>query len=182
MKYADERAPQERRLYPDDPPKRREIEVFEEKVAHRFGIEGRRLMYWHFFRWGRPALRFNEGTSPKWQRLAMAWFFPVSQRLIERALNVNDATAARSVERIAPFIEEVNAQLSDGRPYLFGDTFTAADLTFSALAAPLVLPVGYGVTLPTLDEVPGHIQEVVNGYRGTPAGQHAMRMYAQHRR
>ena len=35
--------------------------------------------------------------------------------------------------------------LADGRPFLLGDRFTAADLTFAALAAPVVLPPRYGV-------------------------------------
>ena len=38
--------------------------------------------------------------------------------------------------------------LADGRPYLAGEHFSAADLTFAALAAPMVVPPEYTVALP----------------------------------
>ncbi len=72
--------------------------------------------------------------------------------------------------------------LSDGRPYLFGERFTAADLTFSALAAPVLVPAQYGVPLPQPDELPVRMAAVVRELRSHPAGAHALAMFARHRR
>ena len=78
--------------------------------------------------------------------------------------------------------DAVAARLDDGRPYLAGERFTAADLTFSALAAPLVLPAEYGFGLPRPDELSGEAAEVVQEFRGHRAGEHALEMFARHRR
>lgn len=182
VSYAHDRAPDDRQLYPADPAKMAEIRAFEADVAHRFGIEGRRLVYWHFFRWGRPALAYNDGHTGAVQRLVGRASYPILRNMITKLLNVTDATAARAEERIAPFVEDVAERLADGRPYLFGDEFTAADLTVAALAAPLTMPEGYGVPLPKPEDLPPFIAEMVARYRSTKLGEHALKMYALHRR
>jgi glutathione S-transferase len=72
--------------------------------------------------------------------------------------------------------------LSDGRRYLCGDRFGAADLTFAALAAPVVAPSIYGVPLPQPDVLPGPTAALVQRAREHPAGRHALEMFARHRR
>ena len=37
---------------------------------------------------------------------------------------------------------QVDQALADGRPFICGEKFTAADLTFASLAAPVILPKG----------------------------------------
>jgi glutathione S-transferase len=73
--------------------------------------------------------------------------------------------------------------LADGRRYLVGDRFSAADLTFAALAGPMVVPAEYTVALPQ----PGHampheLLRIVERAREHPAGRHALRMFREHRR
>ncbi|MEA2123856.1 MAG: glutathione S-transferase, partial [Solirubrobacteraceae bacterium] len=63
-----------------------------------------------------------------------------------------------------------------------GDRFTAADLTFAALAAPIVLPPEYGVPLPRLDELPAPMAAVVRELREHPAGKFALEMFRTERR
>jgi glutathione S-transferase len=76
----------------------------------------------------------------------------------------------------------VAERLGDGRPYLCGERFTAADLTFAALAAPMLMPTGYGVPLPQPDELPSDTAAVVRELRRHPAGEHALAMYERERR
>ena len=72
--------------------------------------------------------------------------------------------------------------LSDGRQYLSGDRFSAADLTFAALAAPMVVPPEYTVALPQPDSLPPGPRNIVEHAREHPAGAHALKMFRQHRR
>jgi len=51
-------------------------------------------------------------------------------------MGINEEGRAVAMRRIKEVFAEVEALLSDGRKYLTGASFTAADLTFAALAAP----------------------------------------------
>ena len=68
-----------------------------------------------------------------------------------------------------------------GRRFLVGECFSAADLTFAALAAPLLLPLECRAVQPALDAVPPAIREQVLRMRDTEAGQFALRLFAQER-
>jgi glutathione S-transferase len=73
--------------------------------------------------------------------------------------------------------------LADGRAYLCGDRFTAADLTFAALAAAMVVPPEYTVALPQpSDDAPQEPRAIIERAREHPAGRHALEMFRQHRR
>ena len=66
--------------------------------------------------------------------------------------------------------------------FLVGERFTAADMTFAALVAP-VLGLPYGVW--ALDdggcELPCEFADLVARLRDTPAGRHAVRLWAEER-
>jgi glutathione S-transferase len=76
---------------------------------------------------------------------------------------------------------DVGEQLGDGRPFLVGERFSAADLTFAALASPLLLPPQCGASYPALDIVSETMRDEVLRLRETAAGRFALRLYAQHR-
>ena len=84
----------------------------------------------------------------------MPLVYPVAARIIDRVLDVTPETAAGSEKAVDSTFDEVAERLADGRPYLCGERFTAADLTFAALAAPLVVPPEYGVPLPQPEVLP----------------------------
>ena len=52
--------------------------------------------------------------------------------------------------------------------YLCGDRFTAADLTFAALAAAVVLPPQYGVALPQPEQLPPAVRDDIEASARTP--------------
>jgi glutathione S-transferase len=64
--------------------------------------------------------------------------------------------------------DRVAERLGDGRPYLCGERFSAADLTFASLAASLLTPPEYGVPLPQPDELPPAMAAQVNEFRAHP--------------
>ncbi|HSO21453.1 MAG TPA: glutathione S-transferase C-terminal domain-containing protein, partial [Chondromyces sp.] len=86
-----------------------------------------------------------------------------------------------SLERVKEVFATVAERLADRRDFLVGNAFTAADLSFAALAAPVVLPRNYGSPLPPLDELPPAMLALVEDFRATPAGEFALRMYRDQR-
>ncbi|WP_223265186.1 glutathione S-transferase C-terminal domain-containing protein [Nostoc sp. 'Peltigera membranacea cyanobiont' 210A] len=47
-------------------------------------------------------------------------------------------SAANSLNQIKRLFEKVNNLLADGRSYLVGNSFSAVDLTFACLVAPIL--------------------------------------------
>jgi glutathione S-transferase len=173
--------PSGRRLFPDDPEAAAEVRALERDFDERLGPEGRRWMYYEMR--GRPDLARDYGCTgiPGWQRRVLPLVYPVATRIIERILDVTPETAANAEAVVASTFDDVAARLADGRPYLCGEVFTAADLTFAALAAPLLMPPEYGVPLPQPEALPAPMAARVNEYRAHPAGAHALRMYREER-
>jgi glutathione S-transferase len=94
-----------------------------------------------------------------------------------RGMNITPTSADRSLEYARRVFRAVGERLADGREFLVGGTFTAADLTFAALAAPVLLPPEYGAPLPELDDLPSDVGDLVESFRSTAAGAFALRIY-----
>jgi glutathione S-transferase len=120
-------------------------------------------------------------SLPRWEILALRATRPVAISYLKRSLKVDAAGAERSRVKIDEMFANVGALLGDGRRYLVGDRFTVADLTFAALAAPVVLPPQYGVPLPPLDSFEPAAREQIETWRRSPPGQFALRIYNEHR-
>jgi glutathione S-transferase len=96
-------------------------------------------------------------------------------------MNITEESAERSLEYIRTAFASVGELLADGRSFLVGDLFSAADLTFAALAAPVLLPKNYGSRLPKLDDVPTDLLATIDEFRASKAGSFALRIYRDHR-
>jgi glutathione S-transferase len=146
------------------------------------GPHGRRWMYNELR--GRRDLAIAYGCTgvPTWERRALALAYPAMARVIDRFLDITAATAAQSEAQVRRVFHTVAMRLSDNRPYLCGERFTAADLTFAALAASVLMPPGYGVPLPQPEELPAATAAVVREFRAHTAGAHALAMFRDERR
>jgi glutathione S-transferase len=170
-------------LFPDDDPTAAaEVRALQGDFDANLGPEGRRWMY-NALRGRRDiAVRYGCTGVPAWQRRALPLAYPVAARIIDRYLDVTPAAAARSEAAVRVTFDAVAERLGDGRPYLCGERFSAADLTFASLAAPMLMPPEYGVPLPQPDELPAAMSATVRELREHPAGVHALRMFREERR
>jgi glutathione S-transferase len=100
---------------------------------------------------------------------------------VSTVLKIDDRSARAAERTFRAIFADVDERLADGRPYLVGDAFSIADLTFAALAAPLVGPPEYAVPLPRVEELPPAVAAVVREHRDSPAGRHALKMFATER-
>ncbi|MGH2974148.1 MAG: glutathione S-transferase family protein [Solirubrobacterales bacterium] len=179
---ASAKAPPSRRLFPDDPAAAAEVRSLEQDFDACLGPEGRRWMY-NALR-GRRDIAIDYGCTgvPAWQRRALPLVYSLAARIIDRYLDVTPATAERAEAEVRAVFDRVAERLSDGRPYLCGERFSAADLTFASLAAPMLMPPEYGVPLPQPEELPTAMAATVRELRAHPAGAHAMTMFREERR
>jgi glutathione S-transferase len=180
--YADESAPEGRGLYPPDQELANEIRDFERELSDSFGPSGRLWMYHGLHDRRDLALAYGCTGVPAWERTLLRLGFPVIIRGIDRFLGIDAEAAAAAHKDVVDTFDRVATRLADGQRYLFADSFTAADLTFAALAAPALVPPEYGVPLPQPDELPGAMGQTVREFREHPAGRHAMRMFREERR
>jgi glutathione S-transferase len=179
---ADTRAPDARRLYPDDPAAADEARELEREFDERLGPQGRLWMY-DALRGRRDiAIAYACTGVPAWERRVLPVAYPLVTRVIDRYLRITPDAVARSEAEVRGIFDAVAERLADGRPYLCGDRFTAADLTFAALAAAVLMPPEYGVPLPQPDELPEPMAAVVRELRAHPAGAHALAMFRTERR
>ena len=155
-----------------------------DRFGRDLGPHTRLVGYWHAFRSQTAMRTLAERNVGRWQALAFRMLAPIGRGLIKRGLDVTDERCRRSLDRVRTELAMVEERLARG-PYLVGDSFTAADLTFAALMAPLLAPSreeGYGATLPTADELGPDARALVAEMRSTRAGRFALDMYRRHRR
>jgi glutathione S-transferase len=154
------------------------IAELEERFDRSFGPHTRRLAYFHLLPGLRARVADTHGVPRAEIAVARALAGPIAA-LMRRGMNIDAASAARSRARIDEIFAEVAARL-DGRRYLVGDRLSAADLTFAALAVPVLGPPELADLVP-LDRAPPALADLLAHYRATPAGRFALRLYAEER-
>jgi len=166
-------------LLPEDPALRGEVLALEDDFDRQLGPATRRWGYAQLIDDPR-VVAYMGSRVPRWQALGLRVARPVAMRVLKRGLNITPDGVARSLAKIEDTFERVGALLRDGRRYLAGDRFTAADLTFASLAAPVLLPKELDVGLPPY-ELFGPAIPQIDAWRASPAGAFALRMYAEER-
>ncbi len=182
VEEASAKAPPGRRLFPDDPASAAEVRALQSDFDADLGPEGRRWMYNALHGHRDIAIAYGCTGVPAWQRRALPFAYPVVVRIIDRYLDVTPATAAQSEADVRAVFDAVAERLGDGRPYLCGEHFSAADLTFASLAAPMLMPPEYGVPLPQPEVLPAPMAATVREMREHPAGEYALKMFREERR
>jgi glutathione S-transferase len=182
LAWVDERTPPEHRLFPADPGERREVERLCRRLDEELGPRGRRLMYVHMLPQRKLLLRFNNAGVPAWEDRAIRLGWPLVVRFARRELGIRPGIEAEDEPAVWRELDFVAELLADGRRHLCGESFGAADLTFAALSAAVVVPPVYGVPLPQPDVLPPDTAAFVQRVRQHPAGRYALALFAEHRR
>lgn len=179
LRWIDAEAPQAE-LYPRDPALKAEVEAWEDRFDEVLGPATRQHVY--FFGFDALDLMLPVALhGAGWlDCLLVPRILPRARPLFDRLLGLSHAQIARADAVIDGVLDAVAAQRGD-RPYLVGDRFSAADLTFAAMMAPLVLPANYGVPLPGIDAVPKAYADWVAQKQDHPAVRFAHRLWAEER-
>jgi glutathione S-transferase len=198
------------RLFPDDPLQRAEVMRWCALFHDKLGPAVRVYSYYHMLPSVRTMVRMAYANVGVVQASLFTILFPLVRLLLKTALGVTESRAAAGLKRIFDVFEEVTAALAakaegvgsgagavsggsrtggpgSRRVYLVGDSFTAADLTFAALASPLLgiasdRSLGAGYYVPPVEDLPASIQPTIRQLASTRAGEHAHFCYAEHRK
>lgn len=181
LEWVDQRLVPERRLFPEQAAERRAVQALCRRLDEQLGPCGRRLMYVHMFPQRQLMLNFNNQGVPAWEDRAIRWGWPVIKRFAERVLAITPGVEVEDERILWREFDHVAALLEDGRPYLCGERFGAADLTFAALSAAVIVPDVYGTPLPQPEILPPQIAELIRSARAHPSGQFALRVIAEQR-
>jgi glutathione S-transferase len=139
-------------------------------------------MYIHMFAQPKLALRFNNHGVPDWEDRAIRYGWPLARRYVSRSLEIRPGIEVEDEAAVWRELDFVADLLADGRPYLCGEHFSAADLTFASLSAPLIVPPVYGVPLPQPDVLSPATAGLVERARDHPAGCYALALFTEQRR
>jgi glutathione S-transferase len=178
VRWADRAMPAEAKLVP--PEHAAEIDALERDFDEVLGPEARRWMYSSLLSSDIP-MRFGNDTLPGWERRVLRHALPVFKLYAARVLRAAPAEAAEALAAVEATFGSVEERIADGRRYLIGDRFTAADLTFASLSAAVLMPERYGTRLPQPPDLPPSVAETVLRLRDRPAGRFAARLVAEHR-
>ena len=168
-------------LYPREEPLRSEVETLEDRFDTELGVHTRRWAYGHLLMqtkllnsvWSRGVSRFEASLVPV--------IAPLVRRLVRSGYKITPEGAERSLARVHGVFRDVAERLRNGQRFLVGGRFTAADLTFAALAAPVLFPPECRATHPALEAVPLAMREEVQRLRDTEAGRFGLRLFAEER-
>lgn len=178
LRALDAEAPAEKRLYPEDAQQRAEVEQWEDLFDRQLGPHSRRLAYFHLLPHRDKVLPLLTHGVPRWEAALVGLLFPLLRRFMARGLRIDAAGAERSRARVREVFEVVASRLTG--PYLVGERFTAADLTFASLASGVLAPPEYGARV-RLPQLSAEQHAEVESFRNHAAGQFALRLYRQER-
>jgi glutathione S-transferase len=182
LEWVDARTPPHHRHFPAEPSARQEVKSLCRRFDEELGPRGRRLIYVHMLAQPNVALRFNNQGVPPWEDRAARYGWPLVVRFLTRALGIRPGIEVEDEAVVFREFDLVAERLADGRRHLCGERFGAADLTFAALSAAVLLPPLYGVSLPQPDLLAPETTRLVERAREHPAGRYALTLFAQERR
>jgi glutathione S-transferase len=166
-------------LYPADAAA--EVEAWEAMFDAQLGPCSRRWAYAHLLSNMTLICSLWTQRAPPIEAATIRILAPFIRSLVRSTYRITPQSAERSLARAHEMFRKVQARLAEGREYLVAERFTAADLTFCALAAPMLLPPQCRAVQPTLEQVPPRMRDEIARLRESAAGQFALRLFERER-
>ena len=168
------------KLYPPVPEIQKLALELEQLFNQRLGINTRRWGYSYILTPQLIRPKWTVGV-PIWEKLLFPIIFPKVRSIIVETMKITETSATESYLEIDRVFSRVNEVLSDGRKYLLGDQFSAIDITFASLAAPIIQPPEHPIPPSPLDLLPTQMQVCIQQAQATPAGEFGLRLYRENR-
>ena len=169
------------KLYPEDSSQRDRVESLEKLFDDKLGVATRTYGYYYAIEkpltvaiaWGIKA--------PLVEKIKTIVSFPKIPSILQQFYNITPETKDSALQDIREIFALVSQQLDADSQYLAGDRLSAADITFAALASPLLRPPNHPIYSQLSTKMPPERAAIVEELRSTSAGELAMRLYQEHR-
>jgi glutathione S-transferase len=181
VQYADAQAHDDRKLLPSDTAARDEAFALERQLDADFAPHVRRIIYFHVLPRRDLALELFRVDAPPREHAVARIAFPLLRAAMKRFMRIHEPGMRRSQAAVRRTLDVVGQRLRDGRPYLLGDRFGAADIAFAAFAAPMVLPPEHPKVRIPIESLPAALAEEIRAAQQHPAGVFALRLYRERR-
>lgn len=180
LQYVDSQSPPELKLYPTDPKARQQVDQLVETFDTVLAPAVRVWTYSYIMNQPHLVKPLWCHRVPGFERLAFPFVFSWMRINVIQMYGISETSASDSHRILCQVFDQVDQLLADGRPFLTGDRFGAADLAFATLAAAVVSPAGYGVKLPELSQLPPPMAAGIEQFRATAAGKFVLGLYEDH--
>jgi glutathione S-transferase len=182
LKYLDEIASDQSKLYPIDLENRQQVEELVKTFDLVLAPAVRQWFYFHTFNQAQLIQPLWCEGVPWFERIFFPIVFKWMRSNVFQMYTISTESAIAAHDSICKIFEKIESLLADGRVYLVDNRFSAADLTFATLAAAVVLPAEYGVKLPELSQLPAPMVVNIQAFRETLAGKFVLNLYQEHGR
>lgn len=171
----------DKQLYPQDVELRHQAETLEALFDQKLGVATRNWGYYYAMQ--KPLkIAIAWGINAPWsEKIKCIIAFPKLPGLLRQNYNVTEASKEDALQDIKEVFTVVNQRLNSGQQYLIGDKLSSADITFAALASPVIRPEHHPFYDSRLAKLPAEIVAIIEELRDTPAGKLVMHMYREHR-
>lgn len=166
--------------YGEEPERAVEIDLWERWMSQRLGDSTRRVAYFYLMP-NAPLTQKSLGSGvPSVEQRWLPRLFSAMRWVMRRSMRIDHKNTERSIAKIHEIFDGVEELLKNNaeKGYLFGE-FSAADLSFATLAAPVLLPSGYLSQIPKIEELPEAGQTIIRDFQERKAGQFALRIYEE---
>jgi glutathione S-transferase len=171
----------EKQLYPNNPKLRQEIEELEDLFDNKLAVATRCWGYFYALKnpflvsmlWGKKA--------PLIEKIGTAIAYPFTNYLVHKKYKITPEEATNSLKIMREIFKAIDKRLQTGRRYLVGDSFSAADLTFAAVAAPILRPHNHPILSFDIQGTDPQVTATIQEFRETIAGNFALRLYEEER-
>jgi glutathione S-transferase len=182
LQYLETIAPPELRIFPTDPTQRQQVD---ELVVAFDTVLAPAVRLWTYS----YIMSQSHLVKPLWCQ-GVPWFeralfpvmFPWMRSNVVEMYGINQTSAIGAHQVLCGIFDRVDALLADGRQYLVGDRFSAADLAFATLAGAVVLVPGYHVKLSELSALPVMMATQIQEFQAMAAGKFVLRLYQEYDR
>ncbi len=176
VRFADRRIDEKHRLFPSETSLDAEVTRLVETFDAVVGTTTRRLAYCYLVDHPELFVKSLGAGAGVVESAILRSGQTAFRATLKRAFKVSERAKERLQKKLETTLEPIADRLKDGRPYLMGERFTAADLTLISLLGPALR-----YNQESLSDVPAAFAEVIHGARQSPVGKWAIGVRAAQR-